>query len=402
MSDVIILAADEGEAERLVLRGFPAIAPSHDAASPDLAAYRGRTVHVTPRAKRERYGVASVLRVMSCTVLALPASFSAETYEPATSVCAPMFSDTPSEDDEAEPLPKGETALELVNANIEPIRYLCNPWSPEGCNLLAGRPKLGKTTLLRQKGAAIAGGGVYLGEPCQRTRVVFLSLEESRRIFRRKLELAKFTPDELANIVIFYEWPRARDGALQILRYADENPGPQHWIIDSLTRFRTPPDARKNAFVSDYEAMSELHGVTKARPEISIDVLHHTRKARGDDPIDDVSGTYGLTAACDSYAVMRYHDGGGAILHVGGRLWDRDASAFELRRGSHRWELVGEYAGLSDALSNTLDELRKSGGLTPLEAAKLWGITRQGAWDRLTRLVGQGKAECRNGVYHAL
>ena len=84
---------------------------------------------------------------------------------------------------------------------------------------------------------------------------------------------------------------------------------------------------------------------------------HHTRKAKSDDPIDDISGTYGLTAACDSYTVMRYHDSG-AVLHVGGRLWDRDVDKFELRRAKQRWELVGEYTGLTDALTGTLEALR--------------------------------------------
>ena len=102
--------------------------------------------------------------------------------------------------------------------------------------------------------------------------------------------------------------------------------------------------------------MSGLHGIAKDRAGLVIDVIHHTRKARGDDPIDDISGTYGLTAACDTYMVMRHHEQG-ALLHVGGRLWDQEDSQFELRRANQQWELVGAFTGVSDAQSATLDAI---------------------------------------------
>ena len=139
---------------------------------------------------------------------------------------------------------------------------------------------------------------------------------------RKKLQMAEFDRAALDNITIYYEWPRGREGVLQILRTLDAYPDRLYRVIDSLSRFREMPDARTPPFMADYNAINELHEVTNARPGLCIDIIHHTRKSKSDDPIDDVSGTYGLTAACDAWVVLRHHEDG-AILYAGGRLCGR-------------------------------------------------------------------------------
>ena len=123
---------------------------------------------------------------------------------------------------------------------------------------------------------------------------------------------------------------------------------------------------------------------------------------RSDDPIDDISGTYGLTAALDSYAVMRHHDDG-AVLHAGGRLWMIDANKFELRRGSQRWELLGEFSGLSPVLKDTLEALRGSRGMGVTDCANHWNIAKSTASERLDKLVQAGVArKSKSGTYYVV
>jgi len=187
---------------------------------------------------------------------------------------------------------------------------------------------------------------------------------------------------------------------LDLLRVLDNLPAVKFVGIDSLSRFRDVPDARTPAFTCDYEAVSALHGVAKARPGLCIDLIHHTRKAKSDDPIDNISGTYGLSAAVDSYAVMRYHEDG-AVLHVGGRLWELDATQFQRRRGKQVWELAGKFTGASTVQIETLDALRAANGMTPSQPASTFGVARATAHERLTRLVSSGLAEVKNGRYFA-
>ena len=105
-------------------------------------------------------------------------------------------------------LPHVETAAALLKREMPAPEKLCDPWCVEGLCIIAGRPKLGKTTLLRQKAAALAEGASLWGSLCERATVLFLSLEEGARLMRRKLELATFPEAALENIRLVYEWPR--------------------------------------------------------------------------------------------------------------------------------------------------------------------------------------------------
>lgn len=299
-------------------------------------------------------------------------------------------------------IPPGETAFALLERELpEPVK-LCDPWAIEGLNLIAGRPKLGKTTLLRQKMAALAAGAEFLDSKFNQSAVAAsLTLEEGERLTKAKFKLANFPEAALAGIRLFYEWPRGSEGVELLDRYLEANPEVAYVCIDSLTKFRTVPDARTPAFVADYEAMSQLHELTKRRPGLVLDVIHHTRKAKSDDPIDDISGTYGLTAAVDSYFVMRHH-ADGAVIHAGGRLWDRDTSEYKLRRGNQRWELMGEHLGLTGAQEATLEILKGAlDGLSGITLGRELGIEKQSAWERLDSLVHKGLAIKRNGKVYA-
>ena len=218
------------------------------------------------------------------------------------------------------PIPAGESAFALLERDIpEPVK-LCDPWAIEGVNIIAGRPKLGKTTLERQKLAAAAVGGPFLDSAfTSPAKCAFLSLEEGELLCRAKFRMAGFPDSALADIQLFFDWPRGQSGVDLLDRYLAANPDVRLVCIDSLTRFRVIPDVRVPAFMADYDAVDSLHDMSKKHPGVAIDIIHHTRKAKSDDPIDDISGTYGLTAACDSYLVMRHH-ADGAVMYVGGRL----------------------------------------------------------------------------------
>ena len=301
------------------------------------------------------------------------------------------------------PVPTGESAFSLVERDIpEPVR-LCDPWAIEGVNLIAGRPKLGKTTLERQKLAAAAVGGPFLDSSFYNpVKCAFLSLEEGELLCRAKLKMAGFPDDALGGIQLFFDWPRGALGADLLNRYLEANRDVRLVCIDSLTKFRTVPDIRVPAFMADYEAMNMLHDVSKCHPGVCIDVIHHTRKAKSDDPIDDISGTYGLTAATDSYLVLRHHLDG-ALMYVGGRLWTRDESEFKIKRsGQQRWEMLGPNLGIPDEQVETLRHVRDAiGGMSGARLAEIMSISRQSAWERLDILVEKGFASKKFGKVYA-
>lgn len=300
-----------------------------------------------------------------------------------------------------DPAPIGESAFSLTERDLpEPVR-LCDPWATEGITIFAGRPKLGKTTLIRQKLAAAASGGKFLDsefpKPCL---CAFLSLEEGQALARRKLKQANFSEASLTGIDMHFSWPRGMLGVQALHQYLTANPDVQYVAIDSLSRFRSIPDAKTPAFMADYEAINELHEISKQHAGVCIDVIHHTRKAKGDDPLDDVSGTYGLSAAADTIYVMRHHNDG-AALYVASRLWEREDNNFIIKRDSEhsgQWIMVGVNIGLPDEQIQTLAIIRASpGGIGGTALAEKLGITQPSAWQRIDILIEKGFVVKRQG-----
>lgn len=301
------------------------------------------------------------------------------------------------------PIPEGESAFALLERDIpEPVK-LCDPWAIEGVNIIAGRPKLGKTTLERQKLAAAATGGDFLDskflQPC---KCAFLSLEEGELLCRAKFKISGFDDSALAAIQLFFEWPRGQAGVDLLDRYLVAHRDVRLVVIDSLTRFRVIPDVRVPAFMADYEAINALHDLSKKHPGVCFDVIHHTRKARSEDPIDDISGTYGLTAACDAYAVMRHH-ADGAVMHVGGRLWMRNESEYSMKRGDrHTWQMLGVHLDLTDKQREAYELVKASpGGISGKEMGEKFSITQPSAWQRLDELMEKGFVIKRYGRCYA-
>jgi hypothetical protein len=235
-------------------------------------------------------------------------------------------------------------AAELLEQPMAEPNYIVRPYVPEGVTLWCGRPKLGKTTMLRQLAHQANIGGRFLGEPCSGAEVWFLSLEEGERVMRKKLAQSCPNPAELRGVRLEFEWPQGPDG-VELLRermQARTNERPVLLIVDSLTRFRQPASDRANAFTEDYNAVKQLADLAKEFAGMAVVVLHHTTKAVPDDPVSAISGTYGLTAAADSYCVM-LKQGLQYRLHAGGRLWDREECDYELQRQAGGWHLMGPW-----------------------------------------------------------
>ncbi len=298
------------------------------------------------------------------------------------------------------PISAGETALELLSQEFEEPQHLCDPWIPEGLTIIAARPKIGKSTLERQKLYAVGGGRELFGVPCKQSPALFLSLEEGKRQQKRKFAVFDDAAP-LANVRIFYEWPRGDEGVAQLRAYLKQYPEVRYVVIDSLTRFRAVPDARTQAFVADYEAVRALQEVAKEYAGVAIDLVHHTRKMKSDDALDDISGTYGVSAAVDTYWVLRAAVGG-VTLHVGGRWWDREDSEFVLVRAHGGWNLTGSPDRLTARQRETLTKVREMGTASPTRLADALGITKQSAAERLQSLQEAGAVQNEKGTYTPL
>lgn len=253
------------------------------------------------------------------------------------------------------------TARELQKMEFPPIRYAVKGYIAEGLTILAGKPKIGKSWMALDFAMAIAEGNVALGSiSCERGAVLYCALEDNQRRLQRRMR--QRYGDESRWPQSFYltlDLPRLNEGGIEVLEKWIHAYNPSLIIIDTFVAVR-PRNNRANGYEADYESLAPLQELAGEKG-ISIIVVHHLRKMAGEDPLDMISGTTGLTGAVD--AVLVLHRGSkGVTLYGRGRDVEEIEMAVEFNNGA--WRILGEASKIHrseerDAIINVLSEARK-------------------------------------------
>lgn len=241
------------------------------------------------------------------------------------------------------------TLTDLLAQDFPPPSWAVPGLLSEGLSLLAGKPKLGKSWLSLNLALTIAAGGMALGT----TRVIpgpvlYLSLEDRlRRVqdrARRVLRGLGVEASERLHIAV--EWPRAHEGGLDLINtWLANNEGARLVIVDVWAKFRSlPKGGNRNAYDVDYEGISDLKKIIDAHRSSAL-LVHHCKKAKAEDALDEVSGTLGLAGAADGTIVLtKARSETEAELFLTGRDIEEQSLAVEYDTVNFVWKSLGKAA----------------------------------------------------------
>ena len=121
------------------------------------------------------------------------------------------------------------SAHDLRRREFPAIRYVVPGYIAEGCTILAGRPKLGKSWLVLDMGLAVATGSTCLGGiECEQGDVLYLALEDNERRLQKRIDkVLGPLHDWPESFEYATEWPRASDGGVEQI---------EEWILRPATR----------------------------------------------------------------------------------------------------------------------------------------------------------------------
>ena len=271
----------------------------------------------------------------------------------------------------------GITAAELMEKIFPEPRWAIPGILPEGLNLLAGKPKKGKSIFALNIGLSIALGGLALGKiPVEQGAVMYLALEDTERRLQKRIKQMMPYSEAPAALHLFTKWPRMDGGGLELLEAKiSEIPNIRLIIIDTLQKFRNPTKGNANLYVEDYETVTKIKDVAD-RMGVCILLIHHLRKAESNDIFDTLSGSLGLTGGTDGNLVMESTKGN-TTLHITGRDVEGIELAMELDTQMLAWRLLGERAEVKSTndqqrIYNALKESAEE--LTPKELSKITGF----------------------------
>lgn len=263
----------------------------------------------------------------------------------------------------------------LRDMEFAPIDWVVDGVIPPGLTLIAGSPKSGKSLLGWNVAIAVATGGRALGMvQVKQRRVLYLMLEDGKRLVQKRMRRMSDPGADLSNIDCAQGWRKLTEGGTEAIgQYCAKHPGALV-VVDTYESLRGNGEAAHDSYRNDYAALKPLADLAHAQ-DLNILIIHHTNKRGGEDPFMSINGSNGISGVADTLGVLqRRNDGDDAVLHLRGRDLDCDMSlslAFDPLTGAH--QLLGETdaVGKNQAQQSIVSYLKGKGGdASPIEIAR--------------------------------
>jgi DNA-binding transcriptional ArsR family regulator len=280
---------------------------------------------------------------------------------------------------------------DLLRRDLPPVTMVVGDVIPAGLLLLAGDPKAGKSLLAQDLALCIAAGTPAWGcLAVPQGSVLYLANEGGQRSFRARMEQMLGGEEAPTNLRIAYESePLGARLEAQLDMWLTEHPDARLVVIDTYASV-APETRGVNRHQEDYNAMAGLADLANRWPETLFIVIHHTRKAEGEDVIHKISGSQGMTAATDGNAVLTRHTASRqCVLTI--RPRNAEENELVIERGDNlRWSVVGddERARLSGGRQRILRLLEQHPeGLAPKEVAEALDMPPASARQYLSQMA---------------
>ena len=314
-------------------------------------------------------------------------------------------------DPEPPPLVETFTAADLMQMELPEPQFAVDGIVQEGFNILAGKPKLGKSWMALNIALAVSTGGTAFGSiAVKQGDVLYLALEDTKRRLQDRLNKLLQSQDAAApeRLTLATHWPRQDKGGLAAVeQWLAEHKEARLVIVDTWPKFKPRTLVRGgNDYETDYAHAGELKAVAD-KAGVSTLALAHCRKMGAADPVEEIMGTMGLSGAADGLLVLRRdrgrHD---AALHITGRdlddrelalKWDGEFALWSILGDADEHRLSKERAEIV-ALLRTNARPMKASDLTPLIEGKKAGTVRKMLWD----MAAAGQLQSLGGGYYAL
>jgi len=290
---------------------------------------------------------------------------------------------------------------ELMRRNLPEIKWTVENIIPDGCTILAGAPKTGKSFMALDIGLSVASGKEVFGNSKSvRGGVIYLALEDTERRMQTRISEMGFSADEIGLFSFATSFPRQDRGGIERLDgLIHDAPGTRLVIIDTLELFRTHATGNKSVYTEDYKAMKQIKELAN-KHRISIMVVHHTKKAGEKDWVSRSSGSQALTGAVDTVLVLeKARNEKEAILHCTGR--DIEEIDYGLSFKQFRWVIQGTVldVGISAKKKEVIDILKQTGPQTCKSLASILGEKPNTVYQRLKRMVEAGLISKRGEIF---
>lgn len=258
---------------------------------------------------------------------------------------------------------------QLLSHEYPSLSFSIDNILPSGIFILAGSAKIGKSWLSLDMCCSVANGTPLWGNNAQQGKVLYLALEDNYQRLQHRLKTVTKPKTEGENVVndlskLYFSTTSLSidDGLIeQVKSFLDQNTGTKLIVIDTLEKIRNSSDNNSAAYQSDYKDMDKLRAITD-NFDVTILLIHHTRKMYDPDPLNMLTGSTGLIGSVDGVWVLqkeaRIEDK--AKLTIVNRDTKEYCYNLAFNRDDCRWNFLGNYENDKDdgeILCDIIDKL---------------------------------------------
>ena len=288
-------------------------------------------------------------------------------------------------------------AADLMAKTLPEPSFIVEPYIAEGLALLAGAPKLGKSWLMLSLALSVAAGRPALGglqTSCG--AVLMLALEDNERRLQSRIKTllqGSEVPADLDLVSASVGWRRLNDGGIDDLTlWLGAHPGAKLIVIDTLQKVKALRGQGADVYATDYESLEGLKRLADDH-NVAIVCVHHLRKSKADDPLEEISGSTGLTGATDAALVLKRDraKADGVLFATGRDIEEReDALSFDNTTGL--WTVKGpaEEYRRSKERAEIVRLLEKQGPMAPKDVAEILGKNQSTTRSLLAKMAADG------------
>lgn len=264
----------------------------------------------------------------------------------------------------------------LLSKKFPPIKWAVEQLLPAGLVVLAGPPKSGKSWMALDLSYSIASGKPFLDKfPTNSKTAVYFALEDSyRRLQKRFYEIVNKDYTKGAGLLIHDKLTCIGSGLETTLTdiIAKKNPG--IIIIDTLAKV-TPPNSKGKDYINDYKLLGPLQRIALDN-DITIVLVHHTRKMPAANEFDEISGTTAITGVADTLMLLKKTGRDIGRLSVTGR--DIESNQYELKFSKGKWSYSGESINPEEEKWQQIEQIHSllEEGNTQTKIAELLGVSQ--------------------------
>ena len=232
----------------------------------------------------------------------------------------------------------------LMAQEYEPLQFAIDKILPHGLFIMAGSGKIGKSWLSLDMSVSVATGGSLWDFTAGHGTALYLALEDNYRRLQDRLDKIDANGLDISRLKLTTASFGIGTGLIdQTNNFLAKNPDTRLIIIDTLEKIRDT-ELNGNIYSCDYRDMTMLREITN-KHNLTLLLIHHTKKLSDDDPLNMLSGSMGLIGATDGVFVLEKETrtGNTAKLTIANRDTEGFCFKLELDPETCKWQFLGNY-----------------------------------------------------------